>query len=330
MKKIIPFLLIWNISMLFAEVFSWASQMRFIDLWAILIAFLLYLFHTTFLLWIAYSRFKIWFTWLYFLWVIFWLYESWVTKVLWAWYMDQAWPWMWTLLGLSMPEFPILVFLWHPIMSFILPIFVFQIITNNVLDIHTKYLIKSKIKTSIIVISLFFVSTFLLNWNQFNLLSANISLIWTIWIISLLSLFNNSNIDIFKFTKFNFWWQLIYILLLYIVTFIVFLPDRIPLNVLPYFSLILFYLFTFYVFKRIKVSDYKIVQINENIYRKKDLLVFSIILLIFVNILSFLKGFALWILVMWYVCLLVLWVILFFLLVIKVLFSKKKIWQQNM
>lgn len=324
MKKIIPFILIWTISMLFAEVFSWASQMWYINIWSLILAYPLYLFHTTFLLWIAIYYKKISLKWLYFLWVIFALYEAWVTKVLWIWYMDQIEPWFWLLFGLSMPEFPILVFFWHPIFSFILPILVYEILTKDVFEWHKNMLTKSKKKNIFIIIWLLIVSCFIAKWNAFNLVSANLSFIWTILIIFILNYFNKPwNIEIFKLTKKSFWIQFIYLILLYIITFIFLLQDRIPTTILPYFSLIIFYIFIIFIFKKIKIkeSDYKIVKTSEWLFWVKDLLKYSIILLILINFACIFSQVSLWILWVWYFSILLIWIMIFFIMIKSVFFN---------
>jgi hypothetical protein len=81
-------LLLGTLSMLFAEVFSGASRMWFLDVGAWILAFPLYLGHALFFLWIALNTGRIKVEQLYLFGVLFGLYESWITKVLWAGYLD--------------------------------------------------------------------------------------------------------------------------------------------------------------------------------------------------------------------------------------------------
>ncbi|KGK97632.1 hypothetical protein LI82_12690 [Methanococcoides methylutens] len=101
-----------------------------------------------------------------------------------GWHFASEGPSVGTFLGLGIGEFPILVFLWHPIMSFIVPILVFEILTGKVLTTHEIILERTKRKTAILVLFLILISTFIANENQFDLVSANISLIGTLLIIA--------------------------------------------------------------------------------------------------------------------------------------------------
>ena len=186
MRKVFPILLIGSLSMLFAEVFSGASQTWFINGWGIIVTFPLYLCHLLFFLWIALKSRRTTLSQLYLFGVIFALYESWITKVLWAGYMDSAGPGLGTLFGIGISEFPVLVFFWHPIMSFIIPILVFEILTKKVFKDHESILIKTTKKTILITLFLISISTFIANGNGFDLLSSNASLIGTLLIISVL------------------------------------------------------------------------------------------------------------------------------------------------
>ncbi|MDY6966681.1 MAG: hypothetical protein SVM80_12095 [Halobacteriota archaeon] len=128
---------------------------------------------------------------LYLFGVIFALYESWITKVLWAGYIDSAGPGLGTLLGIGVAEFLVLVFFWHPIMSFVLPILVFEILTKKVLGGHESFLRKSTKKTILVSLFLILISTFVANGNGFDLISSNSSLIGTFLIILGLYYFTN-------------------------------------------------------------------------------------------------------------------------------------------
>ena len=56
------------------------------------------------------------------------LYESWITKVLWVGYPGSTGPLDGTFLGLASLEFSVLVFFWHPLFAFILPVVMFKIL----------------------------------------------------------------------------------------------------------------------------------------------------------------------------------------------------------
>lgn len=149
MHKISPILLIGTLSMFFAEVFSGASQTWFINGWGILVTFPLDLVHLLFFLAIAMRTKRTSLSQLYLFGVMFALYEAWITKVLWAGYMDTEGPSLGTSLGLGVAEFPVLVLFWHPIMSFIVPILVFEILTGKTLVQHSEILKRSGRKEGI-------------------------------------------------------------------------------------------------------------------------------------------------------------------------------------
>ena len=290
MQKIISILLLGSLSMLFAEVFSGSSQSWFIDVWGILITFPLYLAHVLFFLIIALKIKKISLTQLYFFGVMFALYESWIAKVLWAGYIDASAPAVGTIFGISTIEFPVLVFFWHPIMSFILPIIVFEILSGNVIVSHESLLKKSTKKTVLIIIFLLMVSAFIANGNQLDLISANLSVIGTFLIVGCLwYLLKRSDLQSRKLTlvmldKIWFIVLIIYLVLLYIITFIVLLPERIPTTVIPYIPIIFFYALSIGLIYISKKTEIKFNLISEKHYSIKELMIFGIIIIVGVNI----------------------------------------------
>jgi hypothetical protein len=127
----ISFLFIGVLSMLYAELFSGASGVWYLDGWSLLVTFPLYLAHVLFFLNLAFSTGKTSLTHLYLWGILFGLYESWITQVLWMGYNAQG-PLMGTVLGIGIGEFLALVFFWHPILSFILPIFMFEVLSMSI------------------------------------------------------------------------------------------------------------------------------------------------------------------------------------------------------
>jgi hypothetical protein len=294
MRKIFPILLIGCLSMLFAEVFSGASQTWFANGWGLLLTFPLYLGHILFFLWIALKFKKTSLSQLYCFGVIFALYESWITKVLWAGYMDSAGPGLGTLFGIGIPEFPVLVFFWHPIMSFILPILVFEVLTKKVLIGHEQILQKTSKKTIMIIIFLSLISTFIANGNQFNSFSSNLSLIGTqLLVMGLYYISRKIDLTIFIFSKIGFVILSIYLLLLYLVTFFFLSPDRIPNTVMPYISIIIIYFIALLPITKSKTTDIQLVAANKNQYSIKDLIIFALVTILSINVASLLQGISL-------------------------------------
>jgi peptidoglycan/LPS O-acetylase OafA/YrhL len=137
--------------------------------------------------------------------MIFALYESWITKVVWTGYMDSTGPQLGTFLGIAISEFSILTFFWHPIMSFILPVLVFEILARKTIKGHEKILRKTTNKSTVIILFLILISTFIANGNQFNIISSNASLIGTLIIVfGLYHLSKNANLKEFEFKKISF------------------------------------------------------------------------------------------------------------------------------
>lgn len=321
MKNKMQLLYLGVIIMFCAEVLSSASQMWLISPWAILMTLPLYLSHTLFFITIAKKYNKFSFYSLYFFWIIFWLYEAWITKVLWSWYMWEDWPWMWTFMGLWISEFPVLTFFWHPLISFILPLFIFQILTGSYIEGHKEYLIKTKKKTKIIIIFLILISSFITMWSQFNVLAINFNLLWSFLLIFLFQK-KMKDIDINSMYLSKKWFKIvsIYIVLLYVITFFWLLPERIPNTILPFISIVFFYVLSIRCISLIKDSGIKEVD-NRLLYNKRDLLKFFIILLLSSNFYTLLFPIVPYIFLITYILLIIIWIIIF---IKSLIYIKKK------
>jgi len=285
MKKIFPILLIGALSMLFAEVFSGASQTWFFEGWGLLVTYPLYLAHVLFFLWLALKWKKLSLMHLYFFGVLFGLYESWITKVLWAGYMDASGPGFGTVLGVAIPEFPILVFFWHPVMSFIMPILVFEILTGKVLTVHTSILQKTKAKKILLMIGVVLIGTFIANGNQYNLLYSNISLLGTLLLVVLTYLPSRKyDLSSFEFGNLGFVVITMYLVLLYVIMFLFALPERIPRMVLPYLSILVFYSLVILLILKSPRRSAELVQSDESMLSPRNLLLLAALLVIVMNI----------------------------------------------
>ena len=130
-RKALSIVLLGFLSMLFAEIFSGASQLWFINPFGVLYTLPLYMIHTVFFLSLAIKYKKTSIRQLYWFGVLFGLYEAVITKVLWQGYMNETGPALGRILGVASIEFPLLVFFWHPIFSFILPILTYQILRGS-------------------------------------------------------------------------------------------------------------------------------------------------------------------------------------------------------
>ncbi|MHC1576505.1 MAG: hypothetical protein ACXQTE_04055 [Methanosarcinaceae archaeon] len=280
MHKLPSILLIGTLSMLFAEVFSGASQTWFINGWGILVTFPLYLAHLLFFLAIALRTKRTSLSQLYLFGVLFALYEAWITKVLWSGYMDSEGPSLGTFLGLGVAEFPILVLFWHPVMSFIVPIFVFEILTGKALVQHTPILKKSCRKTIVICMFLILVSSFIANGNGFDLISANMAVGGSLLIIAGLHRLSKG-VDMTRLEPGRRGFTLLsgYLLLLYIVTFIFLLPERIPTTLTPYLSIVASYVIVIALLVRSGEGTVQTVKLDTNTYSTRNVIMFIPVLI---------------------------------------------------
>jgi len=284
MGNLFPILLIGCLSMLTAEVFAGVSHVWYVELWDVLITLPLYTAHTLFFFRIAWTRKKTSISQLYLFGMIFALYESWITKVLWAGYPDSAGPVLGTFLGIGISELPILVFFWHPIMSFIVPVLIFQVMTGKILDGHSRILRKTAKKTSVIIMFLIIVSTFIVNGNKSDLLLSNLSVIGSIILIVVFYyLSRKTDLEVLLFRKAGFVIITIYMFLLYVASFFLIVPERIPRSIIPYISIIVLYAVPIILIRKSEKEETKLTAQDKNRYNIKDLAIFAAITIIAVN-----------------------------------------------
>ncbi len=122
------FLFIGVLSVFYAEVNSGSSPIWFIQPWGLLVVFWLYFAHLLFYVNIAIRKNRVSLTHLYLLGCLVGLYEGPITKVLYHGYPSGDTPAV-MFLGFAVIEFIMLVFFWHPIFSFMLPVIVFELLS---------------------------------------------------------------------------------------------------------------------------------------------------------------------------------------------------------
>lgn len=123
--RFILLVLLSLISVFFAEVISGSMRYPLFDLWGYFVVIPLYGLHTIILLYIlrgSIQNKKILFSTLYFGGVLFGLYEAYITKVLFVGLSEDAF----MVLNIPIIDYIVLVFFWHPIFSFIIPVLVFE------------------------------------------------------------------------------------------------------------------------------------------------------------------------------------------------------------
>ncbi len=282
--KLSAILLIGALSMLLGEVFANSSQAWFLNGYSLFYTFPLYMIHVIFFLSIALRIRKISLPHLYFFGVIFGLYESWISKVIWAGYMDSAGPGLGTFLGLAVIEFPILVFFWHPIMSFIAPVLVFEIMNRRAHREHISVLKKTRKKTVLILVWLISIGAFIANGNGFSLFTSNLSILGSVAIISFFYLISkDADLDVFDFGRIGFIIISLFLCIFYVGSFFLLLPGRIPTTFLPYLSVILFYPVPIYIILRSRSSSGGFTTLDEDCYSIKDLLIFTVVVILAAN-----------------------------------------------
>ncbi len=122
--------LLGSLSMFFAEVYSGSSPLWFLEAWGWIITFPLYMSHILFFLNIAIKTKRTTIGHLYLFGALFGLYEGLVTRVLWFGYPNSEGPIFGTIGGLggiATLEYLTLIFFWHPIFAFIIPILVYDV-----------------------------------------------------------------------------------------------------------------------------------------------------------------------------------------------------------
>ncbi len=257
-KRWILFLLIGCLSMFMAEVFAGSSQMWFIDPWSLLVTYWLYLGHLLLFLNLAMRTERTSVPQLYLWGVLFALYEAWVTKVLWFGYPGSEGPVIALAGGIAIFEFFTLVFFWHPVLAFIMPILIYESfalsddsqlkLNQRIFLSHLPYLKKSNNKSLYFFTLLIILGATFLSFNAgYNIIvvaiaiGGSIGLIYLFFRLSSEKNPNSFSIHSLKLGKKGFIYIWFYIILLYLVTFFVLLPERIPTAPLPYIIIICFY-----------------------------------------------------------------------------------------
>ncbi len=301
--KILLCLFIGSLSIFFAEVFSGSLPLWFINVWGLVVVFPLYLMHLLFLLNIAMRTERTSIPQLYLWGVIFALYESWITKVLWYGYPDSEGAQFGLFLGIAFGEFIVLVFFFHPIFSFVIPILVFEIfvVPNESTDnlesiIFTNHLTFFKKNKKVLCFWLFIIllgASFVSIGSGYNLFLALLASIGSICIIFLLYYIikfkTKRNPSVFsihslKFGKLGLSIVSGYLILLYIIMFFFLLPERLPNSPIPYIIIIGFYTFIgimLYLSKPLTEPNFKNNIVLDRLTSVKDMmLIFGLLILL--------------------------------------------------
>jgi hypothetical protein len=243
MKKLFSILLLGALSMLFAEVFSGASTLWFIDPWGLLITYPLYLTHAVFFFSLAFIFHKTSVRQLYFFGMMFGLYEALITKVLWFGYPQSSGPMIGSFFGIAWGEFLTLVFFWHPVMSFLLPVFVYEALSDDFLPGHVRFLQKNKKTFFLAAILIVLGASFQSNGASYDIFRSIGSMGGSLLIVIVLHvLTKGKNLHSLVLGKKAMMLTIGYLIFQYALATLFILPERLPHSVLPYLLILLWYI----------------------------------------------------------------------------------------
>jgi hypothetical protein len=275
MKKLWSILLLGALSMLFAEVFSGASTLWFLDAWGLLLTYPLYLAHAIFFVNVAFLWKKTSPRQLYFFGMIFSLYEALITKVLWFGYPASTGPMVGYFFGIAWGEFLTLVLFYHPIMSFVIPVFVYELLSKDVLPGHERFLQKNWKSLFLVIILIMMGASFQSNGSNYDVVRAVGAMGGSILIVVLLHVLSKGkNLQSLVLGKKGMTVVLVYLFVLYGVTTMVIFPERLPKMILPYLLILLWYLVAIILLRIDRCSPVKI-SLKKTIFTQKELGIFA-------------------------------------------------------
>jgi hypothetical protein len=242
MRKLWSVLLLGALSMLFAEVFSGASTLWFTNGWGLLVTYPLYLGHAIFLINVAFLWKKTSPRQLYFFGMLFGLYEALITKILWFGYPSATGPMVGYFFGVAWGEFLTLVLFYHPIMSFVVPVFVYELLSGDVLPGHERFLQKNRWTFLLVIVLVVMGASFQSNGSKYDVVLSVGSMGGSLLIVLVLHLLSKGkNLQSLHLGKKAFFAVFSYLVVLYAMTTTIILPDRLPKQILPYLLIFLWY-----------------------------------------------------------------------------------------
>jgi len=278
MKKLWSILLLGALSMLFAEVFSGASTLWFLDAWGLFLTYPLYLAHAIFLVNVAFHWKKTSPRQLYFFGMLFGLYEALITKVLWFGYPASTGPMVGYVFGIAWGEFLTLVLFYHPIMSFVVPVFVYELLSRDVLPGHERFLQKNWKSLLLVIILIVMGASFQSNGAKYDVVRSVGSMGGSILIVVLLHVLSKGkNLQSLILGKKGMTAVLVYLFVLYGVTTAVIFPERLPKMILPYLLILLWYLVAIILLWIDRFSSVKI-SLKKTIFSQKELGIFALLI----------------------------------------------------
>jgi hypothetical protein len=242
MRKALSILLLGVLSMLFAEVFSGASTLWFITWFGVLITLSLYLGHALFFFNIAVRTNRTSLRHLYFFGMMFGLYEALITKVLWFGYPDATGPAVGYVFGVAWSEFLTLVLFWHPVMSFLIPVLAYELLSKDIIPGHEWLLEKRRLTFIGMVFLIVIGAVFQSNGAKYNVIISVGSMAGTLLIILVLHyLTPQKNRQSIVLGQKGMIGLVVFLIALYSATTAFIFPERLPRTVPPYLFIFLWY-----------------------------------------------------------------------------------------
>lgn len=235
--RVIQILLLGVLSMFMAEVYAGSSQIWFIDTWSLTMTLWLYLFHCLFFLNVAFRTKRMSLPQLYLWGMLFGLYEGPITKVLFFGYPGTSGAAWGLVAGIAINEFLTLVFFWHPVMAFVLPVYIYEVFalqgnpnSQNVISSHLPALQWNKTNKRLLF-AITFIGSLMLSLNtQFTGITAIIAAVGSIAIVTLFKLLAGQKLTIksLHFRTGGMILVLIYLIGLYTITWNWLNADKLP------------------------------------------------------------------------------------------------------
>ena len=240
-------------------------------------------------------------------------------------------------MGIAIMEFIVLVFFWHPLFSFVIPIVIFEILALNTADSnqqilsfsHTQLLSSSR-KSKIIFLALTFLAAGFVSGSTgvtggiiLVLLSVGgtIFLVFVFYFLSKAKNNQSFSIKSLYLGKLGFSLVCIYMIGLYLVMFFILRPEGIPLNPISIGAILGCYvIFTILILITKPQSDQRVYV--DNPITIKFLYASWLILMGLVSVLSLIPDLAMIIFISLYLLLAPIGVILFAYMLLKALFPK--------
>ncbi|HWR27246.1 MAG TPA: hypothetical protein VN377_02290 [Candidatus Thermoplasmatota archaeon] len=243
----------------------------------LLLTYPLYLGHAVFLLNVAFLWKKTSPRQLYFFGMLFGLYEALITKVLWFGYPASTGPMVGYFFGVAWGEFLTLVLFYHPIMSFVVPIFVYEVLSGDVLPGHERFLQRNWKTLLLVMILIVMGASFQSNGAGYDLVQSVGSMGGSILIVVLLHfLSRGKNLQSLVLGKKGLTIVLMYLFVLYGVTTVVIFPERLPKIVIAYVLIVLWYLVAIGLLWVDRFTP-AYISVKRTMFSQKELGIFAIV-----------------------------------------------------